>query len=38
MWYSMRSMTIEKKTMTTMEQQQTFFLDSYDGVCKKKEG
>ena len=36
MWYSMRSMmTIEKKTMT-MEQQQTFFLDSYDGVCKKR--
>lgn len=29
-------MTIEKKTMTTMEQQQTFFLDSYDGVCKKR--
>ena len=26
---------IEKKTMTTMEQQ-TFFLDSYDGVCKKR--
>ena len=37
MWYSMRSMmTIEKKTMTTMEQQQTFFLDSYDGVCKRR--
>ena len=35
MWYSMRSMMIEKKTMTTMEQQ-TFFLDSYDGVCKKR--
>ena len=29
-------MTIEKKTMTTMEQQQTFFLDSYDGVCKRR--
>ena len=26
---------IEKKTMTTMEQQ-TFFLDSYDGVCKRR--
>ena len=35
MWYSMRSMTIEKKTMT-MEQQQTFFLDSYDVVCKRR--
>ena len=28
-------MMIEKKTMTTMEQQ-TFFLDSYDGVCKRR--
>ena len=27
---------IEKKTMTTMEQQ-TFFLDSY-GVCKRRVG
>ena len=26
---------IEKKTMT-MEQQQTFFLDSYDVVCKRR--
>lgn len=28
-------MMIEKKTMTTMEQQ-TFFLDSYDVVCKRR--
>ena len=28
-------MMIEKKTMTTMEQ--TFFLDSYDGVCKRRD-
>ena len=34
MWYSMRSMMIEKKTMTM--EQQTFFLDSYDGVCKRR--